>query len=205
MSAALAVITALFGLLAFVLCVPVAVAFRVRGIEPLDGTVAIRWMFGLVRTEARLFQARAPAPRKQRLACAARPADRRRGSGRGGAKVLAVLRQPALRHRIGRLLRDLVRAAHPRQIGLRLRLGLGDPADTGRLWALLWPLDMWFRQSGHAQVRIEPEFMEAALDFEAHGQVQVVPIQLLALAIAFALSPATLRAWRLLADRGGRG
>jgi len=41
------------------------------------------------------------------------------------------------------------------------------------------------------------------LEFQAHGRALVIPLQLLALLISFALSPASIRAWRTL--RAGRG
>ena len=49
--------------------------------------------------------------------------------------MLAVVRQSGFRRRLYRLVKDLVRAAHLQRLRLRIRLGLGDPADTGRLSA----------------------------------------------------------------------
>ena len=79
-----------------------------------------------------------------------------------------------------------------------MRLGLGDPADTGRLWALVGPLNAAANNLRNAQVQIEPEFMDPLFEFRFDGRLLVVPLQLVALAIGFALSPASLRAWRTL-------
>jgi hypothetical protein len=112
------------------------------------------------------------------------------------ANALAVLRQAAFRRRVLRLVRDLLAAAHLRHLQLRLRLGLGDPADTGCLWALMGPVSAWSQTLRDARVQIEPEFMGAVLEFQAQGQARLVPLQLLTLVVVFALSPVSLRAWR---------
>ena len=200
MSTALLAVAAVFGLLAALLAVPVEVAFRCRGIDAFEAELATRWLFGLVRVRARMPDPqrrqggkwRTPARRRR-----PRPAGRRRPGNRGG--VLAVLRQTAFRRRVWRLLGDLARASNPRQLGLRLRLGLGDPADTGRLWAVVGPLAAAAQRVRHAEVRIEPEFAQAALEFEAYGRLRLVPLRWLALALGFALAPASIRAWRTLA------
>jgi hypothetical protein len=112
--------------------------------------------------------------------------------------VLALLRDTELRQRCARLLGDVMRAAHFSELELRMRLGLGDPADTGRLWAIVGPLSLLARRLRHADVRIEPAFMEPVLEFQAHGRSRLIPLQLLALAIGFVLSPVSIRAWRTL-------
>jgi hypothetical protein len=95
----------------------------------------------------------------------------------------------------------LLAAIRLRDLGLHLRLGLGDPADTGRLWAVVGPLSAASRCLRSADVRIEPAFDEPVLDFDAHGDAELVPLRLLALGLAFALSPASIRAWRTLSGR----
>ena len=79
-----------------------------------------------------------------------------------------------------------------------MRLGLEDPADTGMLWAFIGPLSVTAQSLLNADVRIEPEFMDSALELHADVQMRLVLLQYLALAIAFALSPASIRAWRTL-------
>lgn len=109
-----------------------------------------------------------------------------------------VLRQVKFRQRVYRLVKGLIRATALRQLRLRMRLGLGDPADTGCLWAFVGPLNAAAQNLQNAQVRIEPEFMDAVFEFHVCGQVIVVPLQLMSLAFGFALSPASIRAWRTL-------
>jgi hypothetical protein len=177
--------------LALLLAVPVAVAFRFQRVEAFEGRITVRWLFGVVRFDIQIPGNAKPAP--------ARPKPRAKPGKRGaGRRMLAVLRQTAFRRRMLRLLRDLVAAAHLRRLDLRMRLGLGDPADTGRLWAFVGPLNAAAGNLRGVEVQIEPEFVDPLFELHCAGRLFVVPLQLLALAIAFALSPASLRAWRTL-------
>ena len=205
MGAALVVVTVLLALaLALLLAVPVAVAFRFERIAAFRGQIMIRSLFGLVR-----FRIRFPkAGMRTRPNAAAdtgiqrqEPARRscRRDNG-GVTNIIAALRQSGFRRRVCRLACDLIEAAHPRQLRLRLRLGLGDPADTGRLWALIGPLIVTTQNLRHTALRVEPEFIDPVCEFHARGRLRVIPLQVLVLAAGFALSPASIRAWRALQD-----
>ncbi len=191
--------------LVVLLAVPVRVAFRARGVEPFEGRFTVRWLFGLVRVRIRVPRARkagaAPSPRPPKEAKEARRARKKARATPG--RIVAVLREEAFRARARRLVGRLVRAARASGLRLRMRLGLGDPADTGRLWALVGPLAAAASGWHGAEVRIDPEFLDAVLEFDAQGRVRVVPLQVLAIALGFALSPSSIRAWRTLRARDG--
>jgi hypothetical protein len=179
------------------LAIPLDVAFRLERVEAFTGRLVIRWLFGLVRVRIQLPHAR---ERSEGPASGTKPAEPRprRRARPGPGRFLAVLRQAAFRERVRRLAGDLVGALHPTQLSLRMRLGLGDPADTGFLWAVVGPLNAVAQGLRRVEVWIEPEFVDPVLEFRAHGRVLLVPLQLLALAICFALSPESIRAWRTL-------
>ena len=191
MGVALLVVAGLLGLLLLLLAVPVDLEFRLEGIEPFAGEVGVRWLFGLVRFRIPVPR---PGPRPEAKAKAARVRPRRKARGRH-RDVLAALGQAAFRRRVYRLVRGLVRAVHLHRLRLLMRLGLGDPADTGRLWAVVGPLNA-VAQLRNAELLIEPEFVDPVLEFRADGRLLLVPLRFLILAIAFALSPPTIRAWR---------
>jgi len=196
-SALLVAVAALSGLV-LLLAVPVEVAFRGRGVEPLEGRVTIRWLFGLVRFRVPVpgvAKPKRPDPGAEPETEEAREKPKKRG---GRTRALSVLGQAAFRRRLCRLVRDLVRAAHPSQLGLHVRLGLGDPADTGRLWGFVGPLVAAAGSARDVELRIEPEFEGLVCEFEAHGRLLLVPVQFLFLAVVFALSPTSIRAWRTL-------
>lgn len=213
MGAMLAVIGVVLGVLVFLLlllAVPLQLAFRFEGIEPLNGELVLRWLFGLVRFriavpgagKRRPAEGEEPPSAPQPAGKGAQPPPRRRrepeGRREGRPDMLALLRDTELRQRCTRLLGDVLRAAHLSELQLRVRLGLGDPADTGRLWAIVGPASILARRLRHADVRIEPAFMEPVLEFQAHGRSRLIPLQLLALAVGFVLSPVSMRAWRML-------
>lgn len=199
----LASIAALLGLMVLVLALPVDLSFRLRGLEAFAGQVTVRWLFGLVRFRFDLPRARPSKPPEPEPEPASEPARPRRGAGGARWNILPALREPAFRQRSYRLAGDLARAAHLRELGLRVRLGLGDPADTGRLWALVGPIDAAAKNLRNAEVRIEPEFGDAVLEFDARGRVVLFPVQLVALLASFALSPPAIRAWRASGRRRG--
>jgi hypothetical protein len=114
-----------------------------------------------------------------------------------------MVRDRDLRARVVRLARDLLRAAHLHQLRLHLRIGLGDPADTGRLWALLGPLGATLQACQADAVHIEPYFGAAALAVDASGRAWLVPLQVLGLGLTFVTSPTAWRAWRAATQSAG--
>jgi len=187
------IIAIILGLPVLLLALPIDVAFRVEGIETFNGQIAICWMFGLVR-----FRVRIPGVSKSPRAPKATKVRVKPDKRSGRPNVLALLRQAAFRRRVYRLAADLVGAAHLRRLYLRMRLGLGDPADTGRLWALVGPLNAVAQNLRDADVQIEAEYLDPVFEFQARGRLLLVPLQFLILAIGFALSPASIRAWRTM-------
>ena len=191
----------LLALLMLLLAIPIVLTFRfenagMEGEDAFKGQVTIRWLFGLVRI-------RIPVPgdpRRHHSGTKIQAAKKRGKFRTPGApgNIVAVLRQVEFRQRVYRLVKDLIRAAGLRQLRLRMRLGLGDPSDTGCLWAFVGPLNAVAQNLRNADVRIEPDFMRAVLEFHTRGQARVLPLQLVGIAISFALSPVSIRAWRTL-------
>ena len=184
-----------FVLLLVLLTVPISVAFRMERIRKINGHVVFHWLFGVVRFRIGIPSARKAFPRHKK-----KPREKTRKSKQGGniRVVIALLKQSAFRRRAFRFIKDLLCAAHARDLYLRLRIGLSDPADTGRLWGFLGPVAGIATNLRNAEVRIEPEFLAPALEVESHGEFRLIPLQCIALATAFMLSPATLQAMRML-------
>lgn len=191
MTVVLIALAILAGLL-LLLAVPIDLAFRCRGIDAPDAQLRLRWLFGLLRIERHW-------PRPVRDASAPAAAKKRKNRSRG----LALLRQDAFRQRLWRLLKDLLRALHIHDLALQLKLGLGDPADTGRLWAVVGPLSAVLQGRRNVRLDLQPEFVDAALEFDAQGRLTLIPLQYLALALVFALSPPSIQAWRSLRTHHG--
>lgn len=182
--------------LLLLLALPVDLSFQTTGLHGFRAQFRLRCLFGLLHFGIDLPVARGGPARRVPTARKTRTARSARQTGPGRPHLPLALRQADFRQRCLRLARDLLAALHLHQLHLRLRLGLGDPADTGRLWAVMGPLAAWAQGLRGARVSIEPEFMEAVLEFQVQGRARLVPLQLLALVLGFVLSPAALRAWR---------
>jgi hypothetical protein len=154
-------------------------------------------MFGLLHVFVRIPEAR-QAPHLAAPSKPEKPKKLNQSRSRSRSNALALFWQADFRQRVYRLVTDVWRAAHLHRLRLRMRLGLGDPADTGQLWAVLGPLSALAQGLRGADVHIEPAFMESVFEFHARGRLRVIPLQLLALALAFVLSPVCIRAWRSL-------
>lgn len=186
----------LLALLIALLAVPLTVVFSIRRIKETKGVVRFRWLFGLVRFQLRIPQAAKARPRPSRAEGEKAKSARQRERKASAGELLSLIKQPAFRQRGYKFFRDMLRATHARNLFLRLHIGLGDPADTGRLWAIIGPIAAMAQNLRSVAVRIEPEFADPVFEIESHGQFRLVPIQFIALAAAFMLSPAMLRAWR---------
>lgn len=189
-------------LLIALLAVPISVAFRLNRVTNTEGVIHVRWLFGLVRVRIPVPGKAKPKPshKARRTGFPAKPwrKDYVQKRDRGEQDAMALFRQPRFRNHVLKFIRDAWHATHARNLYLRLRIGLGDPADTGRLWAFMGPLAGLASNIKSATVRIEPEFVDPVLELDSHGQFRLLPLQFIALAIAFALSPNMWAAWRIL-------
>lgn len=186
----LAMIVCLVALLA----VPLEWTYTVRkedGVREADSH--LRWLFGMVRfrttgssdTEAK---AKPDKPKK--------PKAKRRHSPLAAASVEGF---------VGRLLtlvRRLLLAVRIHHLNLNARLGLGDAADTGRLWGFIGPLSVLLAQPKATHVYIEPDFFDEVFDYKTDGRIQVIPLRLVGLILGFLLSFNTLRAYRAVRAGG---
>jgi len=191
----------IISLLLILISIPLDLAFEINRTDRVDGYVRLRWLFGLVRMKFDIpsehEEESSQAPSGEPKTAKPRKA-RKRKSKTSPASVLSALRQPALHKRVLRFIRDLFRATHARDIFLRLRIGLGDPADTGRLWGVVGPATAMIPASENMQLIVEPEFMDPVFEFQGRGRFRLIPIQFMALATAFLLSPPVRRTWLIL-------
>jgi hypothetical protein len=165
--------------------VPVTLAFKVSWREALQQDIRLRWAFGLVRVR---FASSQTTPTAHGPELERRSRQRKRPS-RNKPNFLAAVRQKAFRRRIGRFVGDLWRVVKKDDLSLRVRIGFGDPADTGQLWALFGPIAGMLASVREASISIEPEFFEPVLHVDGCGTLRIVPLQVFYLTLALLLSP----------------
>lgn len=198
--------------------IPVHVAFQLTGFNTIEGDVSIRWMFGLLRFRIPIKRDEHQKPTSQEDDASGidafdesasttsrgetRKSRRYRGEAAKNSPAAMLYHAPA-RRRLLRFLRELLYAVRIQELYLQMRLGLGDPADTGRLWAWLGPLNAAIGHCRQWRIDIKPDFMNAVAGFNTHGRVMFIPLRLIVLLIGFLLSPSVMHAMFSSGDRHG--
>lgn len=182
----LLVLLLLFALLA----IPVTLTFHVSWQQVFQNDIRLKWAFGLVRVRIPSYRSKAPSregeePKKK--------IGRFERSSRKGQNVFSAFRQKKFRRRVIRFVSDLCHAVYKENVSLRVRVGLGDPADTGQLWAILGPAAGILANVQEASIEIEPEFFETTLELDSSGSIRLIPLQMIYLTVALLLSPPVWR------------
>ena len=156
-------------LAALLLIVPVDMTFFAErdAAFRMGGTVSI--LFGLIRKTWK-------SGKHHRWEEGRRTAKREGFTRRSGRFLRAVF---DTRESVGKFLvraRDILQTVEMRGLYARVRIGLGDPGDTGMFFAALVPLTEFVRLSS-ADIRIEPDFEKATLEGQCRVGVRAVPIR----------------------------
>ena len=173
------------------LAIPVELEFSVEWPDGAQNEIVLVWALGLVR-------ARIPAKASEKPPKAddEPPPDRKKAGKGKPTNVLAAIRQRPFRQRIYRFGGDLWRSVKKENVHVRARLGLGDPADTGRLWAVVGPVSGMLAGLRGASVAIEPDFADPTLEFSGSGKLRFVPLQIVSISVGLLVSPAVWRGLR---------
>jgi hypothetical protein len=175
--------------LVLLLAVPVDMGFEVHRRERTESRVRLGWLWGRVRVPVPVGGKGKKAgrkPKRRRVRRPGRPSSRRR--------ALAMVRSPHFPRRVLRFVRNLLRRVRFTTLECSARLGLDDPADTGRLWGVLGPVSALLALPASARIELAPEFGGALFHLDARGEARVVPAAVLGTVLAFLVAPATLRA-----------
>lgn len=193
MNSVLLTIVILLALLIALLAIPLSLSFSITRHQQLQGYARFHWLFGLVRFQTQFPDETKHVRYQKRKPTAKHKASKKKNNARS---VIALFKQSAFRRHMMKFLKTIVRATHAQNLYLKLRIGLGDPADTGMLWAVMGPLSGMMKNLKGTTIEIEPEFIDAVMEVESHGNFRFIPLQFIAVVIVFILSPVTIRAWR---------
>lgn len=169
------------------LAIPVTMTYRLSWKQSFSGDLKLRWAFGLIRTGASSDRVKSQSADAE--AAEPKVGQGGRSSGRK-PNVLAAIRRRSFRRRMIKFLSDIWFAVRKTNVRLLVRLGLGDPADTGQLWAVIGPITGLFAGSGGVSVAMEPDFLDSTFELDSSGTIRLVPLQLIYIVLALLLSPA---------------
>lgn len=179
-------VTTFLLLLIALLAVPVTLRFQMSWQQDFQGDITLFWFFGLVRVRLPSSQLKSPGEEGE---APAHKTDRHERAPSKMPNLFATVRQKAFRRRIIRFIGDLWRAIHKNNVRLRVRVGLGDPADTGQLWAVVGPIAGMLTNVQEASIEIVPEFIDTAFELDSSGNIRLVPLHIIYLTVALMLSP----------------
>lgn len=186
-------------LIVVLLAVPVTLTYQLSFRQTISADLRLIWAFGLVRADISPDRAKSKPDK---------PGDAHPKSGRrGGAPVkktdfLAAIRRPSFRRRILRFISDVWRAIHKKNVQLLVRIGLGDPADTGQLWGAFGPLSGMLARVRDIRITIVPDFLDSTFEVDSSGTIRVIPLQFVILAIGLLFSPSIWRGVMLMRASG---
>jgi hypothetical protein len=180
----IAVLVGLAILLFLVLCVPLDMILRADVYGKPKVKLRFSWLFGLVSKEI-TGEKEKPAEKRK----AAKGKKKRRWED---TKVIfRILRTKGVLRRLKELRKDVFSCLSFRELVADFKIGLGDPADTGLLFAIIGPATVFLGSSHSHQIRVEPSFGDdAVLQGHSHGTVRLHPIRLVPpfLKLAFSLT-----------------
>ncbi len=168
------------------LAVPVTLTFKMTWQQDFQSDISLLWLFGLVHARLPTFKATSPSSEDKQPA---QKTGRLKRSPRKKKNAFAVVRQKAFRRRIFRFISDFWHAVQKKDVNLRVRIGLGDPADTGQLWAIVGPMAGILANVQETSIEIEPEFSDATFQVNSSGNIRLIPLQMIYLTAGLLLSP----------------
>ena len=194
----LVTLASLLVLLVIILLIPVEAALSLDIHGRPQFRVKMAWFFGLVTREVTGGQPSPPEPERAEEI----KRKRRRWRWRPG-EILSILRTSGLLRQVFRLVRDIFRLPRLQDLLADLRVGLGDPAETGLLFAVIGPASALLYHRFPNQIRLQPDFTdEAVLDGYVFGKVRLRPIQMAPPILRFTFSTAAIQAaWQMVVNK----
>jgi len=186
----LVVLVSLLAVFVIALSIPLDVALRIEVYGKPEYRLRLAWLFGLLHREFSALKKSRPAGKG-----AAKP-GLEAGKGRKHAgQALKVLRIKGLPGRVLCLLPDLAGRLKIRDLSADFKFGLGDPADTGLLFAFLSPVSLFINSYSSKKVQLHPSFSgHAVMEGQACGEMRIVPLRFVPPLAGFCLSPPVLKA-----------
>lgn len=185
----LIVLLIVVSLMLFLLAIPVTLVVHVSTPRDVGGDIEVYWLFDLVRVPVSFSSPKKSSGKK--------PENRKRNKrlSRKKGDWIKWARQPAVFKRILQYMKDIWQAFYREDLQINLRIGLGDPADTGMLWGVIGPMAGMLKNVHDCAITLEPDFFDIAFDVKGSGKIRFYPLQLIFLTLGLLMSP---KIWRTL-------
>ena len=178
-------VVGLIALFILLLTVPVDLVFYVERDEKLRLGATVRFMFRFKKDIG---------SKKRRRREEDGQKEKAKKHRRGIKPLITALTTRGFAYKLLKFVRDVLRIVKIRELKARVRIGLGDPAETGMLFAVIAPTMVFVRSISSADVEVEPDFEEERLEGYCQGDVRAIPIKFVRPLVLFLCSKATLKA-----------
>ena len=187
-------LASLTAVIILILSLPLSVVLHFNTSDKPKLQIRLVWLLGLVSKKITRGKKK-PEAEKKALKGKRKP----KKSKLKAATIFKILRTRGLPGQLKRLLGGILRCAEARDLRANFKIGLGDPADTGFLLALIWPAIFFLGSSRFDEIKIQPSFEdEAAFEGYLHGAARLIPIRLVVPLLRFTFSLAALRVIKIL-------
>jgi len=192
---AILILANLLVLIVFAFSVPLYVVLHVDVYGRPEFRMRLAWFFGLVSKEITKNEKK-PEYKKEEDNGKGKPGKR----GPGAKTILKILRARGLLGQIKLLLKGILSAPRTKDLAADLKVGLGDPADTGLLFVFIGPATSFLGSYFPDRIKVRPSFAdEAVLEGSLHGTLRLRPVQLIPPLLRFVLSLPAIRVVKILA------
>ena len=174
-------------LIIFFLIIPVEVAFNLNNLEKPKSSIRVKLIFGLINFQ--LFP-QTPKEKKQELTEEVDVGKKKRVTLR---KFLRIVENENFVGKLSVFIKRTLKSIKFQLSKLYLRLGLDDPADTGKLWGIMGPVSGILDYYSDNKIKIEPEFQDFAFDIDGTGSITIIPLEIILISLIFLLSPVTVK------------
>jgi hypothetical protein len=192
----IAVVAGVIALGCFLLWVPLDLALNTEINEKPKVRLKFSWFYGLVSREI---------PRQKVRPTGQKPVSKKKKKSRfvNYRVFFSVIRTKGLFRQLRNFIKDLLSCFRFRDMAADFTIGLGDPADTGLLFAIAAPATALYGLSDEHRIRIRPSFSDdAVLQGYSRGTIRLRPIRLVPpfLKLVFSL-PAARATWKLIGSK----
>jgi len=175
-------------LIFLLLIIPVEFVFNYKNFENPVKKVILSWFFGIISFEVNPIKASSKEKKE------VKPHSENK-KGPGFSKIRKILGNSKFTGKTYNTVRRFLSSAKPKLNRFYLKIGLGDPADTGLLWGLIGPLSGILYGYADKDLVIEPDFLDPAFDVETEGKITIIPLEMLYIAFSYIFSPVVIKTY----------